>query len=181
MCRAAEPIEFRDDDRAFQPAGQLESRGKLRPAVERVSALASLDLGESIYDVAALCFGEPGNSIALSFEAKPRGALLLGADPDIGDDLLHSSATHKQVNGDLLNVTRGARAAAKRFGCSRSRPRRRPPMVVGKARSQRCVVPARPRRAEPQRTRAQASRCWPRGSPVPPSFRAVLTARWCGI
>ena len=51
---AAEPIELRDDDWAFQPADHLESRGKLRPALKRVSALASLDFGESIYDVAAL-------------------------------------------------------------------------------------------------------------------------------
>jgi hypothetical protein len=84
---AAEPIELRDDDWAFQPAGHLESRGKLRPALKGVSALAGLDFGESIYDVAALGSGKPGNGIALSFKAQPRGALLLGADPDIGDDL----------------------------------------------------------------------------------------------
>jgi hypothetical protein len=63
---AAEAVELRDDDRAFQPAGHLESRGKLRPALKRVSALAGLDLGESIYDVAALRSGEPGNGIALT-------------------------------------------------------------------------------------------------------------------
>ena len=40
MDVAAEPIELRDDDRAFQPAGHLESRGKLRPALKRVSAWA---------------------------------------------------------------------------------------------------------------------------------------------
>jgi hypothetical protein len=51
---AAEPIELRDDDRALQLAGRLQSRGKLRPALKRVSALASFDFGESIYDVAAL-------------------------------------------------------------------------------------------------------------------------------
>jgi hypothetical protein len=76
------------------PMGHLESRGKLRPALKRVSTLAGFDLGESIYDVAALGFGKPRNGITLGLEAKPRGALLLGADPDIGDDLLHSSATH---------------------------------------------------------------------------------------
>jgi integrase len=80
MDIAAEPIEFRDDDRALQPAGYLESRGKLLPAVERVSALASLDLGESLYDVAALGSGKPGDGIALGLEVKPRAALLLGAD-----------------------------------------------------------------------------------------------------
>ena len=62
MDVAAEPIQLRDDDWAFQPAGHLESRGKLRPALKRVSAVASLDFGESIYDVAALCFGEPGRA-----------------------------------------------------------------------------------------------------------------------
>jgi hypothetical protein len=95
-----------------------ESRGKLRPALKRVSALTSFDLGESIYDVAALGSGKPRNGITLGLEAKPRGALLLGADPDIGDDLLHRSAMHntatnvgmlhiasKLVKGDMLNVT----------------------------------------------------------------------------
>jgi hypothetical protein len=85
---AAEPIELRDDDWAFQPAGHLESCGELRPAVKRVSALASLDFGESVCDVAAFSSGKPGNGIALGLEAKPRGALLPGADSDIGDDLL---------------------------------------------------------------------------------------------
>ena len=83
MYVVAEPIELRDDDRAFQPAGHLESRGKLRTALKR----AGLDFGESIYDVAALGSGKPRNGITLGLEAKPRGALLLGADPDIGDDL----------------------------------------------------------------------------------------------
>jgi hypothetical protein len=32
---AAEPIELRDDDRALQLAGRLQSRGKLRPALKR--------------------------------------------------------------------------------------------------------------------------------------------------
>jgi hypothetical protein len=75
---AAEPVELRGDDRAFQLAGHLEGRGKLRPALKRVSALTGLDLGESIYDVAALGSGKPGNGIALGLEAKPSGALLLG-------------------------------------------------------------------------------------------------------
>ena len=63
MDVAAEPIELRNDDRAFQPAGHLESRGKLRPALKRVSALASLVFDESIYDVAALGSGKPGDGI----------------------------------------------------------------------------------------------------------------------
>jgi hypothetical protein len=63
---AAEPIELRDDDWAFQPADHLESRGKLRPALKRVSALASPDFGESIYDVAALGSGKPGDGSTLN-------------------------------------------------------------------------------------------------------------------
>jgi hypothetical protein len=62
---AAEPIELRDDDWAFQPADHLESRGKLRPALKRVSALASPDFGES-YDVAALGSGKPGDGSTLN-------------------------------------------------------------------------------------------------------------------
>jgi hypothetical protein len=45
---AAEPIELRDEDWTFQRADHFESRGKLQPALKRVSALASLDFGESI-------------------------------------------------------------------------------------------------------------------------------------
>jgi hypothetical protein len=69
---AAEPIELRDDDWAFQPADHLESRGKLRPALKRVSALASLDFDESIYDVAALGSGKPGDG-TLNQVPDPKG------------------------------------------------------------------------------------------------------------
>ena len=63
---AVEPIELRDDDWTCQPADHLESRGKLRPALKRVSALASLDFGESIYDVAALGSGKPDEGSTLN-------------------------------------------------------------------------------------------------------------------
>jgi hypothetical protein len=69
---AAEPIELRDDDWAFQPADHLESRGKLRPALKRVSALASLHFDESIYDVAALGSGKPGDG-TLNQVPDPKG------------------------------------------------------------------------------------------------------------
>ena len=93
VVETAQPIELRDDDRAFQPAGHLESRGKLRPALKRVSTLGGFDLGESIYDVAALGSGKPRNGITLGLEVKPRGALLLGADPDIGEDRARNAAS----------------------------------------------------------------------------------------
>ena len=44
MHVAAEAIELGDEDRAFRPAGSRECRRELWPAVERVGALARLDL-----------------------------------------------------------------------------------------------------------------------------------------
>ena len=74
---AVEPIELRDDDWTCQPADHLESRGKLRPALKRVSALASLDFGESIYDVAALGSGKPGDGNTLDPYPTPRDTPLV--------------------------------------------------------------------------------------------------------
>jgi hypothetical protein len=65
-CRIIKNIELRDDDRTCQPVDHLESRGKLRPALKRVSALARLDFGESIYDVAALGSGKPDEGSTLN-------------------------------------------------------------------------------------------------------------------
>ena len=74
---AVDPIELRDDDWTFQPADHLESRGKLWPALKRVSALASLDFGESIYDVVALGSGEPDEGVPSIKYPTPRGAPLV--------------------------------------------------------------------------------------------------------
>ena len=73
---AVDPIELRDDW-TCQPADHLESRGKLRPALKRVSALASLDFGESIYDVAALGSGKPDEGSTLNQVPTPRDAPLV--------------------------------------------------------------------------------------------------------
>jgi hypothetical protein len=42
---AAQPVELGDQHRALAPLRPGERRGELRPPVERVSALAGLDLG----------------------------------------------------------------------------------------------------------------------------------------
>jgi hypothetical protein len=74
---AVEPIELRDDDWTCQPADHLESRGKLRPALKRVSALAILDFGESIYDVAALGSGNRTRAVSSIKYPTPRGTPLV--------------------------------------------------------------------------------------------------------
>ena len=86
MNVAAEPVELGDDDRARLPvaAGLGEGGTKLRAALERVRPLARLDLRELADDPKALGLGEPGDGGALGVNAKPRAALLAGADPEIG-------------------------------------------------------------------------------------------------
>jgi hypothetical protein len=71
MNVAAEPVEVGDDDRAglVDLPGGLERGGELGTAVERVGTLAGLDLGEAMDDVEPLLGGEPGDGLALGFEA----------------------------------------------------------------------------------------------------------------
>ena len=80
-----EPVELGDGDRArlSVAAGAGQGGGELRAAVERVGALARLDLSELGGDLEALGLGEAGDGGALSVNAKPRAALLAGADPEI--------------------------------------------------------------------------------------------------
>ena len=76
-CRIIKNIELRDDDRTCQPVDHLESRGKLRPALKRVSALASLDFGESIYDVAASAPANRTRAVPSIKYPTPRGTPLV--------------------------------------------------------------------------------------------------------
>jgi hypothetical protein len=59
MDVAAQSIEFGDDDRRLSLPGGLERGGKLRPAIERIGALAGFDLFERLGKVIALSNSEP--------------------------------------------------------------------------------------------------------------------------
>ena len=67
----------------------LERGGELRPAVERVGALAGLDLGEGLDQVEALGLGEAGERGLLRLEAKAGAALAGGRYAGVGDGGFH--------------------------------------------------------------------------------------------
>ena len=87
---AAQSIELSDGDRRpfAVTAGLGQCGGELRAAVERVRALARLDLSELGGDLEALGLGEAGDGGALGVEPEPRAALLARADPVVGDERL---------------------------------------------------------------------------------------------
>ena len=90
MDVAAEPVELGDGDRRSPtlPAGRGERITEFRAPLERVRALAALDLDELGGDFEALGFGEAVNSSTLSVEPEPGSALLAGRNPEIGDERL---------------------------------------------------------------------------------------------
>ena len=65
-----------------------EGLGQIRAALEGVRALAGLNFSELGDDLEPLGLGEPGDGGALGVDAKPRAALLAGADPVVGDERL---------------------------------------------------------------------------------------------
>ena len=83
---AAQPVELGDGDLALGLLRRLQRGLQLRPAVERIGALAGLDLGELGDDLEAFGLGEGGDGLALRFEAEAGAALLLGRDAVIGDE-----------------------------------------------------------------------------------------------
>ena len=83
MDVSAQPIELRNRDGAFTvPAGLGERDGELRAALDRVRALAGLDLDEFADDLVTLDIREPGDRVALGVDPETRAALLASADPD---------------------------------------------------------------------------------------------------
>ena len=85
----AEPVELGHGN--FTPGllGRLQRGLQLRPPVERIAALARLDLGELGDDLEAFGLGKAGNSLALGFKAEARAALLLGRDAVISNQGRH--------------------------------------------------------------------------------------------
>jgi hypothetical protein len=76
MNIAAKAIELGYCHRTPQPAGFGECRGKLGAAIERVGALACLNLHEHAAQLKALCRGEANESFPLRLNPEPRSALL---------------------------------------------------------------------------------------------------------
>jgi len=73
---AAEAIELENRDGASHvPAGLGERDGELRAALDRVRALASLDLDEFVDDPIAVTRGEPGDGGPLRVHPETRAAL----------------------------------------------------------------------------------------------------------
>jgi hypothetical protein len=82
--------------------GCSRKRGlELRSPVNRVSALAGLDLHKLLGDFEPLCSREARQRVALGFEPETRTPLLRGRNADVGDE---RSAGHLEVLvGDVIS------------------------------------------------------------------------------
>jgi hypothetical protein len=87
---AAQPVElgYGDRRRPALPAGRGERITEFRATIERIGALAALDLDKLVGDLEALGFGEATNRSALGVESESGSALLAGRNPEIGDERL---------------------------------------------------------------------------------------------
>ena len=88
---AAETVELGHQDRRLELVGGLERSRELGPAIQRISALAGLDLFKGLDQVVALCFSEPGECRLLCFKTQAGFALLSGRYPGVGDGGFHGS------------------------------------------------------------------------------------------
>ena len=82
---AREPIELGDDDGATRLLRGGQSRRKLRPALQRIGALARLDLDELARDGETLAFAELGDGPTLRFQAQAGAALPSSRHADVGN------------------------------------------------------------------------------------------------
>ena len=73
-----------------QALGGGDRRLELRASVERVRALAGLNLDEFLRGLEVFQFGERAYPRALRFDAQARAALAFGRHADIGDNRLQS-------------------------------------------------------------------------------------------
>ena len=72
-------------------ASLRQRRGKLRPALQGVAALAGFDLHKFSDHLAALRGGKPGDGFALGFDAQAALALLACRNPKVADNLPHGA------------------------------------------------------------------------------------------
>ena len=82
---AGEAVELGHHDRALCLARCGQRCGELRAAVERVGALAGLDLGELVKDGDALGFGKAGDRGSLGLDAQARSTLPLCRNAVVGN------------------------------------------------------------------------------------------------
>ena len=73
---AGQAAQLGHHHRGLAFAGLRQRRGELRPAVQGVGALAGLDLDKLADHLATLGGSEPGNGIALGFDAQAALTLL---------------------------------------------------------------------------------------------------------
>ena len=86
---AAKSVKFRDDHRGFELACLGQRSRELGPAIQRVVALAGLDLGVSGSNIKAVPGAECLDGGLLGFQTEPGLTLLTRGDADIGDCRRH--------------------------------------------------------------------------------------------
>ena len=82
-------VELRDDNRGLELPGGGQGGGELRPAIERVGALARLDLAEGLGQGVAFGLGKAGERGLLRFEAEAGASLAGGRNAGVGDGGFH--------------------------------------------------------------------------------------------
>jgi hypothetical protein len=80
---ARQPVELGDDHGAANELRLRQGRRELRPTIEGIRSLGSLDLDMLADELDPLSLGEAGDRLALRVEAKAGLALLLGRDAKI--------------------------------------------------------------------------------------------------
>ena len=87
---AGEAVQLRDQDAAFRGLGGGQRGCELRPAIERVRALAGFGLDVLGDDRDVLGFGEAGDRRALRLDPEPRALLLPSRDTKVGNSAVHT-------------------------------------------------------------------------------------------
>jgi hypothetical protein len=84
-------IKLGNEYAALRGTGGSQSRGKLRPAVQRIATFAGFHLNVFAQERHALGLGKPDDGGALSFDAEPRLPLLPGRNPEVGNRAFHTN------------------------------------------------------------------------------------------
>jgi hypothetical protein len=93
MDVATEPVQLGHDDRRLVLLRFLERRRQLWPTIERIGALAGLNLFEGLDQVVAFGLREACQSRLLGLQTKTRFALPCRRYADVGDSGFHRAAT----------------------------------------------------------------------------------------